>query len=225
MQDKVIAVTGAFGILGSAVIAELAERGARPVAVDIADRAAAAGAALTVPGADISTAEGAADVVARIQTELGRLDGLANVAGGFRWEKILGSDQSSWEGLFRMNLLTALEMSRAAAPLLIESRGAIVNIGAAGAVKAGMGMGAYAASKAGVARLTEALAEELKEKHVRVNAVLPSIIDTPGNRNDMPGEDPSRWVAPASLARVIAFLLSEEAEAITGALLPVTGRT
>ncbi|MNR54047.1 3-oxoacyl-[acyl-carrier-protein] reductase FabG1 [compost metagenome] len=87
-----------------------------------------------------------------------------------------------------------------------------------------MGMGAYAASKAGVARLTESLAEELKDTAVTVNAVLPSIIDTLQNRADMPDADFSRWVAPAELAAVILFLLSTEASAVTGALIPVSGR-
>jgi NAD(P)-dependent dehydrogenase (short-subunit alcohol dehydrogenase family) len=85
-------------------------------------------------------------------------------------------------------------------------------------------MGAYAASKSGVARLTEALAEELKDKAITVNAVLPSIIDTAANRADMPKADFSRWVTPAQLAGVIVFLLSDRASAVTGALLPVTGR-
>ena len=85
-------------------------------------------------------------------------------------------------------------------------------------------MGAYAASKAGVARFTEALAEELKDRNVTVNAVLPSIIDTPANRADMPDADASRWVTPAALAAVIAFLLSDDAAAITGACLLVGGR-
>jgi NAD(P)-dependent dehydrogenase (short-subunit alcohol dehydrogenase family) len=91
-------------------------------------------------------------------------------------------------------------------------------------VKAGAGMGAYAASKAGVARLTEALAEELKDRGITVNALLPSIIDTPANRADMPDADFSRWVQPKQLAEAIAFLLSDRASAITGALVPVVGR-
>ncbi|HSN01132.1 MAG TPA: SDR family oxidoreductase, partial [Rudaea sp.] len=100
----------------------------------------------------------------------------------------------------------------------------IVNISAAGSVKAGAGMGAYAASKSGVARLTEALSEELKDRGITVNAVLPSTIDTAANRADMPKADFSRWVSPAQLADVIVFLLSDRASAVTGALLPVMGR-
>jgi NAD(P)-dependent dehydrogenase (short-subunit alcohol dehydrogenase family) len=87
-----------------------------------------------------------------------------------------------------------------------------------------MGMGAYAASKAGVMRLTEALAEELKDKGATVNAILPSIIDTPQNRADMPDADFTRWVTPEQIGGVIAFLLSKEAQCVTGALIPVAGR-
>ncbi|MNI55234.1 3-oxoacyl-[acyl-carrier-protein] reductase FabG [compost metagenome] len=115
-------------------------------------------------------------------------------------------------------------MSQAAAHALISSKGAIVNVGAAAATRAALGMGAYAASKAGVARLTEAFAEELKDQDVRVNAVLPSILDTPANRADMGDADAHRWVKPEALAEVIVFLLSDAADAITGATLPVTGR-
>lgn len=124
-----------------------------------------------------------------------------------------------------MNVLTATNASRSAIPHLKRSAsGRIVNVGANGALKASMGMGAYAASKAGVHKLTEALAEELKADGVTVNAVLPSIIDTPTNRADMPNADFSAWVTPADLAAAILFLASEEARAVTGALLPVTGR-
>jgi NAD(P)-dependent dehydrogenase (short-subunit alcohol dehydrogenase family) len=124
-----------------------------------------------------------------------------------------------------LNVKTTLNASRAALPHLKASpEGRIVNIGANGAVKAGHGMGAYAASKAGVHRLTEALAEELKPTSVTVNAVLPSIIDTAANRADMPDADPKKWVAPADLAAVILFLASPEARAVTGALIPVTGK-
>ena len=120
--------------------------------------------------------------------------------------------------------LTALNASRAAIPHLAASASArIVNIGAIGALQAGAGMGAYAASKAGVHRLTEALAAEWKGK-ITVNAVLPSIIDTAANRASMPKADFAKWVTPQELAEVILFLVSDAASAVTGALLPVSGR-
>jgi len=109
--------------------------------------------------------------------------------------------------------------------LLRSGGGRIVNVGAMAAGKAGAGMGAYAASKAGVARLTEALADELKDQGITVNAILPSTLDTAKNRLDMPQADFSRWVTPAKAAEVIAFLVSDNASAVTGALIPVVGRT
>src|SRR4029450_12917571 len=119
---------------------------------------------------------------------------------------------------------TALNPARAAIPHLLNSRAArIVNIGAMGALQAGSGMGAYAASKAGVHRLTEALSTELKGK-ITVNAVLPSIIDTTANRASMPKADFTKWVTPKELADVILFLASDAASAVTGALLPGSGR-
>ena len=126
--------------------------------------------------------------------------------------------------MYALNVLTALNASRAALPHLAASAaGRIVNIGAMGALQAGAGMGAYAASKAGVHRLTEALASEWKGK-ITVNAVLPSIIDTAANRASMPDADFSKWVAPGELAEVILFLASDAASGITGALIPVSGR-
>jgi NAD(P)-dependent dehydrogenase (short-subunit alcohol dehydrogenase family) len=127
--------------------------------------------------------------------------------------------------MYAMNLRTAVASSSAALPhLLARGGGRIVNVGAQAASKAGLGMAAYAASKSGVARLTESMAEEFKDRGITVNAVLPSIIDTPTNRADMPDADFSRWVKPAQLAAVIAFLISDEATAISGACLPVSGR-
>jgi NAD(P)-dependent dehydrogenase (short-subunit alcohol dehydrogenase family) len=121
-----------------------------------------------------------------------------------------------------LNLRTTVNASRAALPHLIETNGAIVNVGAFGALKAGGGFGPYASSKAGVHKLTESLAEEMKGK-VRVNAVLPSIIDTEQNRRDMPKANFAKWVRAEDLAKVMLFLASDDARAITGALVPVTG--
>jgi len=123
-----------------------------------------------------------------------------------------------------LNLLTAVNASHAALPHLLKSRaGRIVNIGAMGALQAGAGMGPYAASKAAVHRFTEALAAEQKGK-ITVNAVLPSTIDTAANRASMPNSDFGKWVKPQELAEVILFLISDAASAVTGALIPVSGR-
>ncbi|MGB3506827.1 MAG: SDR family oxidoreductase, partial [Xanthobacteraceae bacterium] len=171
-----------------------------------------------------SNATQAAAAVDAVARHFGQLDGLINVAGAFAYETVADGDPATWSRLHAINLLTALNASRAAIPHLVKSSaGRIVNVGAMGALRAGAGMGPYAASKAGVHRLTEALAAELKGK-VTVNAVLPSTIDTPANRRDMPDSDFSAWVRLDELAAVILFLASDAASAVTGALLPVAGR-
>lgn len=226
LQGKSIAVTGAFGSLGTAVVQALLRAGARVAAIDRAetprDPATFAGATL-FGGVDLGDAASANATLRAIVSGLGRLDGLVNIAGGFRWETVADGQLDTWDTLYQLNLRTAVAASQAALPFLPDG-GRIVNIGANGATKAGAGMGAYAASKSGVARFTEALAEELKDRGITVNALLPSIIDTPPNRADMPKADFSRWVQPAQLADAIVFLLSDKASAITGALIPVVGR-
>src|SRR5206468_2074884 len=130
--------------------------------------------------------------------------------GAFSFETVADGDSKTWQRLYAINVLTALNASRAAIPHLSASgAGRIVNIGAVGALQAGSGMGPYAASKAGVHRLTEALAAELKGK-VTVNAVLPSTIDTPANRVVMPNADFAKWVTAEELANVILFLASDD---------------
>jgi len=226
LAGKTIAVTGAFGALGTAVVKALQASGATVAAIDRADAprdpAALAGASLH-GGVDLGQAEAARAVFAGIAKQHGRLDGLVNIAGGFSWEKVADGSLETWDRQYQMNLRTAVAACQAALAHLPDG-GRIINIGANGAMKAGAGMGAYAASKAGVARLTEALAEELKDRGITVNALLPSIIDTPANRADMPDADFRKWVQPSQLAAAIVFLLSDEASAITGALVPVVGR-
>lgn len=219
----IVAVTGAAGALGRSAVAVLQAAGWTVAGIDLGV-VDGPGVALALGGVDLTdeTAVGAA--AAQIADKFGRLDGLVNIAGGFAWETVADGSVATWDRLYAMNVRTALIASRALLPLLRAGQGAIVNIGAAASVKAGAGMGAYAASKSGVARLTEALAEELKGEGVRVNAILPSILDTAANRADMPDADFATWVTPDQLAEVAAFLLSPAASAITGALIPVTGR-
>lgn len=227
LSGKVIAVTGAFGALGATVGQVLSGCGAQ---VAHLDHAAApqegSDGVLRLGGLDLADPAIAGAAMDHIVERLGRLDGLVNIAGGFRFEKLDGGTLETWDAMYRMNLRTVVSCCRAAVPHLLKAGGArIVNVGALGAVKAGAGMGAYSASKAGVAKLTEALAEEMKDRGLTVNAVLPSTLDTARNRADMPTADFSRWVSLHAMGEVIAFLLSEAAGVITGALIPVSGRT
>lgn len=223
LQDKRVIVTGALGSLGRAVCEATVTAGATVIAVDRAPGELPAGVADFVE-LDLGDASATQDAVNAVARQYGGLDALVNIAGGFRWETVAEGSIETWDALYQLNTRTAVSACRAALPHLKDNGGRIINIGAAAAFKAAAGLGAYAASKAGVARLTEALAEELKPRGITVNAVLPSIIDTPANRKAMPDADFSAWVSPRALAAVILFLLSRQAEAITGALIPVTGR-
>lgn len=219
-----IIVTGGFGVLGQAVAAAFAGAGDKVARVDFAKAPASALAgALDIGGVDLTDAASVEQALGQIQATHGGIDVLVNVAGGFTWETVADGSIGSWARMQSMNLMTAATITMQALPALQASpAGRIVNIGAGAAVKAAAGMGAYAASKAGVHRLTEALAEELAGSSVTVNAILPSIIDTPTNRADMPDADTSQWVKPEAVADVILFLASPAARAVTGALVPVT---
>lgn len=225
MDGKVVVVTGALGALGK-VVAQVAQaRGARVAGVDHAQaQTPATPTRIELGGVDLSDAAQAKQAIDAVASHFGRLDALINIAGGFAFETVAEGDSKTWQRMYALNVATALNASRAALPHLASSgTGRIVNIGAMGALQAGAGMGAYAASKAGVHRLTEALAAEWKGK-ITVNAVLPSIIDTAANRASMPTADFATWVRPQELAEVILFLASDAASAVTGALLPVNGR-
>ena len=225
MHGKVVVITGASGALGKVVADTAIARGARVAGIDHADAKSGTTAdRIELGGVDLSDPAQALQAVDAAAAHFGRLDVLVNIAGAFAFETIADGDPKTWQRLYTINVTTALNASRAAIPHLVASAaGRIINIGALGALQAGAGMGAYAASKAGVHRLTEALAAELKGK-VTVNAVLPSTIDTPANRRDMPKADFTAWVTADELANVILFLASDAASAVTGALLPVRGR-
>ena len=225
MTERVMIVTGALGALGRVMLERAAEAGWTCAGIDAAGSATSlAGAAILAP-VDLSSSEAAAAAIERIARDHGRIDALVNVAGGFAWEPIQDGSSERWSDLFAINVLTALNTSRAALPWLekVPGGGRIVNVGANAAARADSGMGPYAAAKAGVHKLTESLASECRGR-VRVNAVLPSILDTAANRRDMPEADFGLWVTPQQLATVILFLASDEASAVTGALGPVTGR-
>ncbi|HJT39609.1 MAG TPA: SDR family oxidoreductase [Sphingobium sp.] len=213
MSGKYI-VAGGFGVLGRAVREALEAQGHKVAVIDLAPvpvghQGPAQG------GVDLTDETRVASAFAALVQQLGGLDGVVNVAGGFLWETVAQGSLDSWDRMYGMNLRTALISSRAALAHLVKG-GAIVNVGAAAATNVATGMAPYAASKAGVMALTESLAEELRGAGIRVNAVLPTIIDTPANRADMPDADTSAWVQPSAAAKVIAFLLSGDAACVTG---------
>lgn len=227
LEGKTIAVTGGFGGLGSVVGREALKRGANVAMIDRAPdtlfgaASEFAGKGLVLGNVDLSSQQAAEHAFSSVQEKFGRVDGILNIAGGFVWETFCDNDLDSWDAMYQINVKTAVIASKAALPYLLQAGGSIVCISAGPALKAGIGMGPYAASKAGVARFVESLSEEVKDRNVRVNAVLPSIIDTSTNRRDMPDADFSTWVTPEDLASVLMFLVSDEAKVITGALIPV----
>ncbi len=213
-----ILLTGADGALGVVVAKTLAARGAivaqlRGVLGD--------GGAYVFEAGDLGDPENAQTVVERAAGRIGGFDAIVHLVGGFKWVETEASTLADWRGLFAANVETAVVTVQAALPHLSD-RGSIVLVGAHSAQPAGAGFGPYGAAKSGIARLTEALAAELRPRGVRVNAVLPSIIDTPANRRDMPQANPADWTTPGAIADTIDFLAGPGSRAITGALIPVT---
>ncbi|MDO8732742.1 MAG: SDR family NAD(P)-dependent oxidoreductase [Actinomycetota bacterium] len=227
---RTVLVTGAAGNLGRAVVNAFAADGANLVLVDLRRESLEQsygtenGQRLFAP-ANLLEQEQVQDAVQAAIERFGRIDVLCNLAGGFRMgEAVHETADSTWDFLQDINTRTLLNMVRAVVPHMLQSGGGkIVNVGAFAAQRGMAQMGAYCAAKSSVIRLTEAMAAELREQHINVNCVLPTIIDTPENRAAMPDADPKRWVAPRDLASVISFLASDAAQAVHGISLPVTG--
>lgn len=225
-EGKTCLITGAAGNLGRAVAAAFASASASLVLVDVDDKA-------------LRTAHGRGDErkrlvradlldaasVAKAVSALGRIDILCNIAGGFRMgHPVHETPEDTWELMLGLNAKSVINTARAVVPgMLAAGHGKIVNIAAVAGLAGRANMGAYSASKSVVIRLTESMSAELRDKGINVNCILPSIIDTPQNRADMPAADPRRWVALEALADVILFLASDRARAIHGAAIPVNG--
>lgn len=236
LNSKVAIITGATGNLGQAVASTFRQAGARCALVargakrlsQLYPDAMVGKDLLAVADIDLANpidTERLADTVA---AHFGRIDVLVNTAGGFAGGRpVHAAGLDVWEQMFRINLNTALNACRAVVPRLLAqgSGGRIVNVGARAALSGVATLGPYCAAKSALLRLTETLAAELREHGITVNSVLPGTIDTPQNRKDMPGADFSKWVTPQAIADVIAFLASDAAGAVSGAALPVYGRS
>jgi NAD(P)-dependent dehydrogenase (short-subunit alcohol dehydrogenase family) len=230
VAGQVVMITGAAGTLGRAVAAAFGAAGARLVLVDIAAKGLEASYGVESSDklplvADLGDRAAIDAVLAAAKAKFGPVQIVCNVAGGFNMgPAVHETTDEFWNALMDLNAGSVLNVVRAVVPgMLAAGFGKIVNIGAMGGVTGKGNMSAYSASKSVVIRLTESLSAELRDKGINVNCVLPSIIDSPANRADMPGADPSKWVAPDALADVILFLASDKARAIHGASLPVVG--
>ena len=216
-NGKRVVVTGAAGVVGRAVADAFHQAGADVTGIDIVETESPY-RSIVADLIDPKDAMRAAD-------EIGHIDVLANIAGGFTMgETVAETSDETWAFMFNLNARTVLNMARAVVPGMRErGAGRIVNIGARAGLRGAGAMGAYCASKSVVLRLTESLADELKASGINVNCILPSIVDTPRNREDMPKADFSKWVRPDQIASVVVFLASDAASAIHGASIPVEG--
>ena len=214
-NGKRVVVTGAAGTLGAAIADAFHAAGAEVIGLDIVEKEAA----YPIRQADLIDPAGAAAAVDAI----GTIDVLANIAGGFAMgDTVETTSDETWDFMMNLNARTVLNMARSVVPgMRSAGDGKIINIGARGGLRGAAAMGAYVASKSVVHRLTETLADELKADRINVNCIMPSIIDTPPNRDAMPDADFAAWVPPEDIANVVLFLASDAAKSIHGALIPV----
>ena len=232
-SGKSVLIAGGTGGLGRAVRLAFLEQGAKLVVTyreqkefDDLKRAAGASAALLQGHRVDVTDEAAVDqLVQRVLAEYGRLDVVVNTVGGYAGGvKLWDLDPKVFDRMLALNLRSGYAISRAAVPVMLKQRsGAIVNIAAKAAFDHAGGAAAYVASKAAAVAMMDSLAADLKGTGVRVNSILPSIIDTEANRKAMPSADFAQWPKPEDIARVILFLCSDDAKVVHGAAVPVYG--
>ncbi len=229
IPGSVVVITGAAGALGSVVSKKFFDTGARLALLDrnagMLERQWESNERVTCLKTDLVMASSIEASVERIIERFGSVDALINIAGGFTMgPPIHEAAEETWDYMLDLNAKSVFLMSRAVIPVMRRQKsGRVVNVSAKTALKGGAGVAPYVISKSAVIKLTECLDEENREEGINVNCVLPSIIDTPANRKDMPDADFSRWVSPEAIADVILFLVSEESRAVHGASVPVYG--
>jgi NAD(P)-dependent dehydrogenase (short-subunit alcohol dehydrogenase family) len=230
---QVVMVTGSVGNLGQAVARAFQNAGAALVLVDRApDRLPKVFPELVdsphcflAASVDLADVDAVQAMVAEARRRFGRIDVLANCVGGYAGgQPVHETSLESWDAMLNLNARTAFIVSRAVVPTMLEQQGGkIIHVASRSGLKGGAKMAPYSIAKSAVIRLTESLSDELKQQNIHVNCVMPSTIDTPQNRQDMPKANTSRWVQPEAIADVILFLASEASRAIHGAAIPVYG--
>lgn len=232
-ENSVVLVAGGTGGLGRAITSAFLEEGAaiaatyrnQPEWEALKSSVSAYASRLEGHEIDVTDETAARQLVEKILSKHGRLDALVNTVGGYAgglkfWEM----ETRVFEQMLNVNLRSGYALSRAAVPAMLrQGRGAIVNVAAKAAFDHAGGASAYAASKAAAVAMLDSLAADVKGTGVRVNTILPSIIDTEVNREAMPKADFAKWPKPRDIARVILFLCSDDAKVIHGAAIPVYG--
>jgi NAD(P)-dependent dehydrogenase (short-subunit alcohol dehydrogenase family) len=234
-SGKIVVVAGGTGGLGNAVSRAFLDEGATVVVTyrkedELAALKQAAGVkAGSLEGAavDVTDERATSEFVGEILSRQGRVDVLVNTVGGYAGGvKLWELETKLFDAMLSLNLRSGYALARAVLPsMLKEKHGAIVNVAAKAAFDHGAGASAYAASKAAAVAMMDSLAGDLKGTGVRVNSVLPSIIDTEANRKAMPNADFAAWPKPEEIAKVILFLCSESASVVQGAAVPVYGNS
>jgi len=227
LEGTVAVVTGASGALGSAAVERFSEAGATVCAVDIVTpedgEAMLEDDRVDFYEADLTDEDEVRELIDSIVDDHGRIDHLLNIAGTWRGgDPVAETDLSEFELLVDVNLKSAFLASKHAIPHLRETDGAIVSVSARSSLEGGEGDGPYRITKAGIRLLTETIAEE-ETGTVRANCVMPSVIDTPANREMMADADHDAWVSPAEIAGMMAFLCTDGAAVTSGAAVPVYG--
>ena len=234
LAGKVALITGGTGALGRAVTAAFVQAGARAAVTYIVDREVpeckeCLGARADAPiflKADVTAEAGVQELVKTIVGRLGRIDTLLHLVGGYIGDlPVAGLPEAMWDHMLNLNLKSAFLCCKHVVPVMQrQGEGRIVTVSSRAAIRVFPGISAYAAAKAGLIAFTETLAGEVLKDNITVNTILPSVIDTPANRQAMPGADYSAWVKPEEIARVLLFLCSEASRQISGAAIPVYGR-
>lgn len=234
-DHRIVIITGGTGALGAVVVQTFLQRGARVITTYHSPRSlmelqAALGeekSRLTGMSTDVTKEAGMQTLVAETMKNFGRIDVLVNLVGGYMGGvNLADTSEADWERMLTLNLKSTFLSCKAVLPhMLKQNYGRIVNTSSRGAVEVGPGAAAYSVSKAGVLTLTQSLAQEVKQHNITANVVLPGLIDTPQNRQNIPGADYAKWVSPESIAHLMLYLASEEAGAINGAVVPIYGKS